>query len=811
MNTSSESSKPMSKNKQQKQFKNEDLNKSYDKLSYTDNTSDLEEKSIEERKYHCRSPNIFTIDNFLTTDECEHMIKLSEPNLKQSLVSGAKKGVVSEGRTGKNCWLTHYHDEITGKIAEKIAKIVELPVENAEAFQMIHYDVGEEYKQHYDGWLFDGCERSRRNMKHGGQRMKTALCYLNSVEEGGSTYFPRLDLHVYPEKGKMVVFQNVIDGTHDRHPLSEHCAMPVVKGHKWGFNLWFRESSRKKIYDYQVDPKYLQKSNCSVVSTKNEANMSMVKKNIKNSIEKSEKNTLSSEYYVIDDTSSLYTVKNFITQNEISELLENSQKKFKNTDSRQKAWIPRKDYPELIERIENLIGISNDHYENIFVVNYSEAQVHREHFDAYDLSTDNGKKFTEKEGQRIITISGVLRKTANYSFRKLNKIVDLDVGDIILYRNVDFDCSKRNEMMTKRINFDNSNACMFNIYIREKSNKGITIKLSKIFFDILLDKFKQKLSIKNSDSEIKKDVDTEKIATIENKIDSVYKNNSIPIEKEQELSDDLVNSVNKLVKDESSNKIVSKNSIDYIKLLETVYNKIDKGEVLNSGYSEMIFNSKVPWNSLKDNVLKLYKIRNEHNGTILNMANFNIDYYIDETTPVIIENVYILSAAAVFKKYIELNIYKGAFVLGDKQANRYKAHNESFCRFMHYELLPLVEKIVGITLEPTYTYLSCYKKGTDLPAHTDRPECEYTVSYIIDKPKGVKWDIYLHKEKQTKKNKGRSNYTPDKSECLALDCNSNGLMIFKGEDHLHFREKLEADYYNIVLLHYRDINKKKEK
>ena len=41
--------------------------------------------------------------------------------------------------------------------------------------------------------------------------------------------------------------------------------------------------------------------------------------------------------------------------------------------------------------------------------------------------------------------------------------------------------------------------------------------------------------------------------------------------------------------------------------------------------------------------------------------------------------------------------------------------------------------------------MGIYKKGTDLPAHTDRPECEYTVSFIIDKPENCNWNIYVHK------------------------------------------------------------------
>ena len=27
-------------------------------------------------------------------------------------------------------------------------------------------------------------------------------------------------------------------------------------------------------------------------------------------------------------------------------------------------------------------------------------------------------------------------------------------------------------------------------------------------------------------------------------------------------------------------------------------------------------------------------------------------------------------------------------------------------------------------------------------------------------------------------------------------------MLFQGTDHIHFREELEEDYYNVLLLHY---------
>ena len=133
--------------------------------------------------------------------------------MEKALVSADKKGVVSNGRTNTNCWIKHDHDEIFFNLANKVANIINISLDNAEAFQVIHYDKDQEYKQHYDGWDFDGSEKSRRMSKFGGQRICTALCYLNDVEEGGGTKFTKINKEVNAEKGKLLVFYNVYHKT----------------------------------------------------------------------------------------------------------------------------------------------------------------------------------------------------------------------------------------------------------------------------------------------------------------------------------------------------------------------------------------------------------------------------------------------------------------------------------------------------------------------------------------------------------------------------------------------------------------------
>ena len=140
--------------------------------------------------------------------------------------------------------------------------------------------------------------------------------------------------------------------------------------------------------------------------------------------------------------------------------------------------------------------------------------------------------------------------------------------------------------------------------------------------------------------------------------------------------------------------------------------------------------------------------------------------------------------------------------MGDDQAHRYGCYNEPTSLMIQDGLKPLIEKIINKKLESTYTYLSSYLNGSNLPPHTDNLECQYTVSYLIERDK--EWPIYWHKIKQDKKNGGRYYVIPDKEEYVKLNVNPGGIIIFEGTDHIHFRDSYNGRFYDVLLLHYKD-------
>ena len=668
-------------------------------------------KSTNSRKVLLNSPLAYTIDGVLSNEECDHFIELSKGNLKRALVSDNSKGVQSTGRTGSNYWIMHNKDQITKNVGERIANIVGIPLENAEAYQIVYYDVSQEYRQHYDCFDHDGSEKTLRCLKYGGQRMATALCYLNDVEEGGGTRLTKANVDISAKKGKLLVFWNVQENTNIRHYLAEHAGMPVIKGYKYAFNLWFRECSRNMLYR-DFNPKYYEILNDNV-----------------------EINDISlcldlSDINPIDNKNGVYKIRKFVSDDDKNSLL--SKCNFDKSKERSACWIKKELFPNLTNTVKSILKTELVNIENFNVVRYAGKCIHREHYDAYDLNSDTGKKHTERLGQRVATFSVIIKNTLEYGFSRLGLNDVLNEGDAIFYNNVLNNGYTRNSNLIKSIiNKEEDESVVMHVYVRDKTKKPTP---------------------------------------------------PVPIVRDNENYMETYNTVLNLFKN----------------------NQISPGWREYRSFKIALMN--MPYEHLCNYVKRLILEKENYTEGILRKENLDSSYEFSEFNPVIVNNVLEDSAIDVFKDYYRESIKNGYFVLGDNQSNRYKSNNESFSRFLHYEILPLIEKIIGKRLKPTYSYLSAYTKDADLPPHTDRPDCEYTVSFIVDKPDGVSWPIYFDKEKQPIKGKGRYSVKPDKANCIACDCGANGLMIFNGRDHIHYREALEYDYYNILLLHYKGYN-----
>jgi prolyl 4-hydroxylase len=185
-------------------------------------------------------PIVWVIDDFATPDECAHVIELAAGRIERAKVSTLGTNAVSERRTGSVCWVKHDETAIVAGVVGRVSELVGVPVDHAESLQVVHYGPTQEYQPHYDAWDIMS-EKGQEKTRIGGNRAVTALLYLNEVEAGGGTGFPKIDVEVDPVPGRLCIFHDLIPGRSNRHRDALHGGLPVVAGEKWACNLWFRE------------------------------------------------------------------------------------------------------------------------------------------------------------------------------------------------------------------------------------------------------------------------------------------------------------------------------------------------------------------------------------------------------------------------------------------------------------------------------------------------------------------------------------------------------------------------------------------
>jgi hypothetical protein len=88
---------------------------------------------------------------------------------------------------------------------------------------------------------------------------------------------------------------------------------------------------------------------------------------------------------------------------------------------------------------------------------------------------------------------------------------------------------------------------------------------------------------------------------------------------------------------------------------------------------------------------------------------------------------------AALRRYYRYQIRSGNIELGDHQSSRrYIAHNEPVARFFHHQLTSLFSQVAGTGLKPSYVYLASYLSGAELKKHTDREQCDYSITFCLD-------------------------------------------------------------------------------
>lgn len=190
-------------------------------------------------------PEVAVIDDFMSHDECDELVKLSRVKLQPSTIVDPHTGenTVIEDRRSHGTSFSLGENPLIACLDRRISAVMHWPVENGEGLQILNYQVGGEYRAHYDFFAPED-PGSAAQLVRGGQRVSTLVIYLNDVAAGGETVFPHVHLQVTPKKGAAVYFEYCNENG-QLDPLSLHAGAPVQAGEKWIATKWMRQRPYK--------------------------------------------------------------------------------------------------------------------------------------------------------------------------------------------------------------------------------------------------------------------------------------------------------------------------------------------------------------------------------------------------------------------------------------------------------------------------------------------------------------------------------------------------------------------------------------
>lgn len=184
-------------------------------------------------------PRVIVFADLLGAGECSELIALARERLTRSETVLTQTGgtEVSAARTSDGMFFARAESPLVARIEERIAALLNWPLDHGEGLQVLRYAPGTEYKPHYD--YFDPAEPGTLHIvQRGGQRVASLVMYLNTPARGGATVFPDAGLAVAPQGGNAVFF------SYPRaHPDTRtlHGGAPVLEGEKWVATKWLRE------------------------------------------------------------------------------------------------------------------------------------------------------------------------------------------------------------------------------------------------------------------------------------------------------------------------------------------------------------------------------------------------------------------------------------------------------------------------------------------------------------------------------------------------------------------------------------------
>ena len=181
------------------------------------------------------TPKVFLYPQFLLPEDCETLTQNSslEAALTINSYGATQTSNSRKAQVGSLIYPSIMHKEIVKKIVTLFKTKFNIPEENIEDLSLIFYKgTGDNYfRPHFDAYTPNMLKRD--NLR---QRVATIILYLNTVENGGETYFLKSGISVSPKQCSLLFFYNIdkenrVCNEHEGRPLEDEQGKWILTSH----------------------------------------------------------------------------------------------------------------------------------------------------------------------------------------------------------------------------------------------------------------------------------------------------------------------------------------------------------------------------------------------------------------------------------------------------------------------------------------------------------------------------------------------------------------------------------------------------
>lgn len=188
------------------------------------------------------------------------------------------------------------------------------------------------------------------------------------------------------------------------------------------------------------------------------------------------------------------------------------------------------------------------------------------------------------------------------------------------------------------------------------------------------------------------------------------------------------------------------------------------------------------------------------------------------TKPVVIRDLFDKDTHATILRFI--NDFVPLLPLQDdlndvhnpRRFGRRYGHNLPFFVDVHKQLADFASDLFCEKVKPSYAFLSMYEPGGGCPLHVDRPQCRYTIDYLIQQEQTEPWPICISDTISDSDRDGILIGHPETDEDVTTIKNSqnwhecllepNDAVCYSGTHAWHYRPTLTVGKVDLAFFHF---------